>query len=218
MIIVCTSGSVIMRADVIYFILYYYILIKMKKTLKNICGMSLVLALWVLSFLVVDGNESVEAAPVGASTKITINWWKTCECRWKTGAEFNFGSKESTGVAQTAKASADIQVKVDQAAPMWCWITAGALSWTSSSIAKTNLQMTWGQLTNIIWNLVASDWRPSTLTAADWVYSYMKDTNQVWEWEQKITLTLTVPAYTIPWAYTWNMYLEPKCTEITYKK
>lgn len=172
----------------------------MKKTLKAICGMSLVLTLGLLSFVVVDDNKKVEAA----EAKITINTWAatTKDCTWEQW--LNFGTLTWSADLQTWHAQWTISHNYISSIQQNCslWLDNDLTNW-NQTISKWNLYISWASLTVSIWNLntnsAITNATGQSLSTDKTIYQ--KTVWKVWKWSQTVTADLWVPGYLAAWTY-----------------
>lgn len=171
----------------------------MKNTLKTICGMSLVMALTILSFLIMNGNESM-----AADAKIVIKTGEAAstDCQWKLWLDF--GEVTSSATDQTKTTTWQLSHAYVSSIKQTCsiWLNADLSNW-AQSIAKSNLTVSWNTLAN------PSAGNLNTNSALTWAWGnlsgdktiYIKDAWKVWTSTQQINGTLTIPAYRAAWTY-----------------
>lgn len=172
----------------------------MKKTLKNICGMSLVLALGFLSFLVTNENESAEAADARVQIK-AWNW----SCSWLSW--FDFGAQTIQTVDKTYtktwwRLSHSYLDTVERWKAKKCtiWLSGDLVDWSGNSIAKNKLTLqSPAAFVTPHWNLS----NPIAINSNLWsdIIAYTRVENEAGDAYQDFTGSLIVPAYQVPGTY-----------------
>ena len=180
-------------------VLYYKLNKKMKKWLK--LGITAIAAFWllILSLITLNSTEAWTTAPL----KLVLSpaWVSSCTLTWEWSwtANASTSSQTATNVKNILTGVCTLnQSAIEKVTLPSTNLVGSAWTITIDNVSTVNTCTAWSTLNWTCWAM------STTQLTTTWVVLYTKSVNKIWTLTVKETLSLSIPAWTAPWTYTWE--------------